>query len=243
MVNKFTAFLIGLSLLLCYNSAYAQLPGYSFRKLITVDNTQVSGTADLTNFPVLINRATDSDLISVANGGEVRSNNGYDIAFTAADGVTQLDHEIELYVATTGQYVAWVRIPTLAWNVDTDIYMYYGNSSVTTDQSTNATWDTNYKGIYHLKEDPSTAGAGGIKDATSNGNDGTDQGGMVAGDQVAGQVGGAFSFDNGAKYVDFGDVADFDFGTSNFAVSLWVKGAAADDAFVTKSQYNVPAGV
>ncbi len=63
-----------------------------------------------------------------------------------------------------------------------------------------------------------------IKDATSNSHDGEDQGGMNSGDQVAGKVGGSFSFDDGDKYIDYGDVADFDFGLSDFSVSLWVKG-------------------
>ncbi len=53
---------------------------------------------------------------------------GYDIVFVAADGSTLLDFELERHVATTGEYVAWVRIPTLDYNDDMDIYIYYGNS-------------------------------------------------------------------------------------------------------------------
>ncbi len=49
--------------------------------------------------------------------GNVKSPQGYDIIFTSdAAGNTQLDHEIEKYVAATGEIVMWVRIPTLLYN-------------------------------------------------------------------------------------------------------------------------------
>jgi hypothetical protein len=57
---------------------------------------------------------------------------------------------------------------------------------------------------------------------------------------VAGKIGGAYRFNSSAEYVDFGDVADFDFGLSDFSVSFWVKGGAADDAFLTKSASDGP---
>ena len=50
------------------NQSYAQLAGYSFKKKITIDNTKVSGTADHTDFPILIS-VTDTDLRTTGNGG------------------------------------------------------------------------------------------------------------------------------------------------------------------------------
>ena len=50
---------------------------------------------------------------------------GTDILFTAADGLTKLNHEIETYNAATGQLSAWVQIPTLSAPADTVIYVYY----------------------------------------------------------------------------------------------------------------------
>ncbi len=98
------------------NQSYAQLAGYGFKKKISIDNTKVSGTSDLTDFPMLVS-FTDADLRTVANGGSVTSSNGYDIAFTESDGVTVMDLEIEKYVATTGEYIAWIRIPTLSYEL------------------------------------------------------------------------------------------------------------------------------
>ncbi len=102
--NKFYRFII-LTAVLFFTTEilHAQLSGYEFRKLLTVDNTKVSGASSLTNFPVLFS-LTDSDLATVANGGKVLNANGYDIAFTSDDGSTQLDHELESYDATTVRF-------------------------------------------------------------------------------------------------------------------------------------------
>jgi len=126
---------------------------YVISRKITIDNTKVVGTADHTDFPVLIS-FTDADLRTIANGGNVYNTNGYDIVFTASDGTTLLDFDLEKYVATTGEYIVWVRIPTLDYDDDTDIYIHYGNASVTTDQSSTGVWDTNYQGVWHLEERP-----------------------------------------------------------------------------------------
>ena len=99
---KFNKLFIVICLLIFSGSVYAQLGGYSFKKKITTDNTKVTGTADLTDFPVLIS-FTDADLKTTANGGDVTSDNGYDIAFTCDDGFTLLDYQIEKYVSTTGE--------------------------------------------------------------------------------------------------------------------------------------------
>ncbi|MCX5999089.1 MAG: DUF2341 domain-containing protein, partial [Chloroflexi bacterium] len=58
------------------------LPGYSYRKTITIDHTQVA--ADLSGFPVLVSISSDNDLRTTGNGGYVQSSSGYDIAFTSS---------------------------------------------------------------------------------------------------------------------------------------------------------------
>jgi hypothetical protein len=94
---------------------------WMFRKEITINNAQVSGT--LTNFPVLINIA-DPNLASNAQSS------GNDIMFTAWDGKTPLNYEIEHYTSSTGSLQAWVEIPTLYSTPNDVIYMYYGNQNI-----------------------------------------------------------------------------------------------------------------
>ena len=178
--------------------------GYSYYRTITVDNTKVSGSSNLTDFPMLVG-GTYSYLKDTGNGGKVTNSNGYDIEFSSnSDGTGKLDHEIERYVNTSGEVVFWVKIPDLDYNNDTVIYMWYGNSSVTTSQeNVNETWNANHKAVYHLKEDP-TGGSPQFTDSTSNGLDGSAVGTWASGDSQPGQVGYALEFD-GADYIDTGD--------------------------------------
>src|SRR5690348_4294955 len=97
------------------------------KKQITLAHSQVSGTSDLTNFPVLIS-VTDTNLKTVGNGGYVQSSSGFDIIFTDSTETTKLDHEIESYTASSGAIIMWVRIPTLSHTADTTIYVYFNNT-------------------------------------------------------------------------------------------------------------------
>jgi hypothetical protein len=126
---------------------------YGYRKLITVDNTKVStvnGTT-LSDFPVLIS-TTDADWKSTANSGNVERSDGGDFVFTAANGTTLLDSEIESYDSVTGQLTAWVRVPTLEGARDTRIYVYYGNAAASAPGSGVGTWDSSYAGVWHLND-------------------------------------------------------------------------------------------
>jgi hypothetical protein len=108
---------------------------YSSWRQLTIDNTKVSGTSDLTNFPLLVNLSGDWLKTTTADptNGRIQNSSGYDIIFKNSSG-TQLDHEIEDYDGTNGTLVAWVRIPTLSYDTDTVIYMYYGNPCISTSQ-------------------------------------------------------------------------------------------------------------
>ena len=193
--------------------------GYGYRRKITIDNTKVSGGSNHSNFTVLISGVYDGtagepNLKDTGNGGYVQSSNGYDIIFTFDEaGNTQLDHEIEKYVAATGEIVMWVRIPTLLYNSDTIIYMWYGKSGAS-DPSTTDTWNSNYKGVWHLGES-----AGDAKDSTSNGNDGTFVGSLP--DPKDGQIGKAQDLD-GDDYISVPHSASIDLSEKSFSVSAWI---------------------
>lgn len=139
--------------------------GYAYRRTYIVDHTKVSGSADLTNYPVLF-KQTNASFKTTANSGKVTSSSGYDIIFCSDEaGSTKLDFEIEYWSATTGELVAWIEVPTLSYTVDTTIYMFYGNSGVSTaQQNKNGTWHSGFKAVYHCNE-----ASGNLADSTSTG--------------------------------------------------------------------------
>jgi hypothetical protein len=156
-----------------------------YRKRITIDSTKVD--ADLTHFPVLID-IIDPDLASWAQ------DDGGDIVFIDGSGA-KLNHEIESYDDGTGHLVAWVNVPTLSSTVNTDLYMYYGNSATSNQENAEGVWDSNFKMVHHLQE------TSGIHyDSTSNDNDGTPQGGVTQ--DATGKINGADDFDGSDDRVE-----------------------------------------
>ncbi len=162
------------------------------RNIITIDHTKVS--ADLTSFPVLIS-LTDANLKSSAKS------DGYDILFTKSDGTTKIPHEIESYTSSTGALVAWVQVPSVSSLTDTTVYMYYNNSGAANQQNVNGVWDSNYTGVWHLKENPAGT-APQMLDSTSNANSGTSAGSMIAGNQVAAKINGGLDLDGSNDYIE-----------------------------------------
>ena len=196
----------------------AQAQGsFQYRKSITINSGQVS-SGPQTNFPFLFS-TTDPNLKTVANGGHVESSSGYDIIFRGTDDTTcggagtspcTLDHEIEKYVGTTGELVAWVRVPSI--NSGTVIYIYYGDSSITSStENKNGVWDVSYKGVWHLGESGSP-----YNDSTSNANN------SIAGiypTQTSGILGNGESFNGSSNYINFGSNITI---SGSITVSQWV---------------------
>ncbi len=170
---------------------------YAYRRAITIDHTKVSNT-DQSNFPVLIS-GTYSYLATIANGGNVTSASGYDIIFTSdAGGTTTLAYERESYSPTTGAVLLWVKLPTLSHTTDTVIYMFYGNGSISSDQSSKtAVWDSNYLGVYHLGDNSANAT---VSDSTSNGNNGT-AAANTSTKTTTGELGSALNFNGSSDKV------------------------------------------
>ena len=167
---------------------------WSYRKKISINHFKVSGGSNLSNFPVLVN-ITDANLATTANGGKAASGSG-EFVFTSSDGVTVLPHEIETYSATTGQFIGWVNVTTLSVTQDTDLYLYYGGpSSGATNQNKTGTWDSNYKGVWHLPNGTTLTAL----DSTSNANNGTISGPTA----TTGQVDGGANF-SGNQTIDVG---------------------------------------
>ncbi|MFC1918178.1 DUF2341 domain-containing protein [Chloroflexota bacterium] len=183
---------------------------WQHRKKITVNSANVS--ADLNNFPVMVYLPADSDLAADAQ------DDGDDLLFTAADEVTKLSHEIESFNGTTGQLVAWVKIPSLSSTVNTDIYLYYDNASVSSQEDAANVWDSNFRMVQHLQE--TSGGTDAIVDSTSNSNNGTDTNGPTLG--ATGKINGAIGFDGSNDYISVSDDNSLDI-TGSITLEAWVK--------------------
>jgi len=84
---------------------------------------------------------------------------GDDLRFVASDQVTELDYEIERWDAAGNSWV-WVKVPDGA----TEFYLYASNPSATAASDPDATFDGDYRAVWHLKD----AAAGPYTDATAS---------------------------------------------------------------------------
>ncbi|KPJ58692.1 MAG: hypothetical protein AMJ46_13775, partial [Latescibacteria bacterium DG_63] len=176
---------------------------WSKRRKITFDN--LTQTENLTGFPVLIK--IDSSRIDYAQ----TQNQGEDIRFVDDDGTALLAHEIEEWNEAGTSYV-WVKVPQIDGSSDTDfIWMYYGHPSTPDGQNRNGVWDSNFKGVWHLKES-GTGTTDEFTDSTSNANHG--QGGKgysgYTPTQSTGQIGYGQTFDGGNDFIDMASSGWFD---------------------------------
>lgn len=193
--------------------------GYEYRRSITIQNAQVIGLANFTDFPVLIS-FTEPEFKEDGSGGHVTDLQGDDIIFTSdAAGSIQLKHEVERYTPTTGEVTMWVEVPTLDFDNDTVIYIFYGNASVTSStENISGTWDGTtegtFVGVWHMDD----------SGATNNDSAGTAQNGSVSGatPAAAGKFGPAYSFDGINDVSTVTDHADLDIQNTG-TIEAWVQ--------------------
>lgn len=215
--------LVILSLTFLTMTTQAQwLSGYYFKRAITILPNQIPNGAVLTDFPMLID-ITGSYLLNESNGGNITNSSGYDLVFSV-DNVSILDHDIIHYEGTTtGEYKAWIRVPSI--QDGTIIYMYYGNSSISSDPSTSSTWGNNYEGVWQLDND--------FYDASPYGRDGINNGSVNAG----GVIMDGQDFENADK-TDHIDVGKFNVSGNELTISSWVNlelGAPGDGQIFAKA--------
>jgi PKD repeat protein len=197
-------------------------PGmFSYGKILTIPAENVSGTGPHINFPLLVS-FKDQDLKHQSHGGRVQHIDGFDIIFTLDDCVTKLDHQVERYDGTSGELIAWVRVPNLSASQNTILQMYYGYSGILLSPSTTKTWAGNYKARYHLNQVPSS---GVTLDYTFNQNNSVAYEGNPA--RVNGKIGFAYQF-SGSDAVNLGNrIMPGTRGT----LSLWIKSNQPDNAY------------
>ena len=202
-----------------------------------------TGTSTLTDFPVLVRVPPSITLKCGPDGSAMR--------FYAADGVTELAHEIDTW-NYGGDSCVWVKLPALA--AGTTFKMSYGGeygARTTTDADV---W-TGYAGVWHLSEDGVTPP---IIDSTQNGMNGSAKAANGSG-LAAGRIGRARLTAGGRDHA-YGIVVDATNGIpqravadsldTDFTASFWMnpQGSSIGDfsyGFLIdrrKGEYNDPGG-
>lgn len=183
---------------------------FTYRRAVTINNSMVSGTSNLTNFPVLI-KVQDPTLRHIYHGGRITHYKGYDILFTLnADGTGLLKHQIDTYDPVSGTFFVWVNLPILSYSSNTTIYFFYSNYNITTDNSTDSVWSKDYVGVWHMGES--------INDFGPGGNDGTNYGTEV----ITGKIGEGRKFVRSNKdFIEIANEPKFRFDTT-MSFSMWM---------------------
>jgi len=191
------------------------LSGWGKRIILTADKDDID--AVLSNFPILLYISAlsgrNSDDISCVFDELLDDANRKKIAVTTSDGETQCYVEIEKWDDANEQAWLWVKVPSIASDADTDLYLYYDKDHAdNTDyigdpDSTPAenVWDANFKFVSHMRDDPGTSN---IRDSTNNNNDGTKKAANEPAVTTNGKIDDAQSFDGSDDEIDCGDFAD-----------------------------------
>jgi len=200
-----------------YNSSW------SYCKEIWIQSSHVD-TA-LTDYPILIYIASDSDLASDAQ------DDGDDILFALDDG-TKLSHEIEKFDGSTGELWAWVKIPSLSATSNTSIFMYYGNSGATNQENVADVWSNGYEAVWHFNE-----ASGNIIDRTGNGYNGAVVG--TPNYHQSGKVGYAIQLDeSSSEYFTLPSFGTLFSGTNDFTIMALYKSTSDSDGLGNASFYD-----
>lgn len=150
----------------------------------TVQSGQVPSTQ--TDFPVGILLSSLARLKDTSNSGHVANANGYDIRpYSDSSLSSALTYELVYYDPTSGALEMYVKVPSL--DDGYVIYLGYGDTGITTDGSSTATWDTGFKAVYHFGGTSlvltNSAQGGGL--TLTNVNTATTVGGPIVGGAVA----------------------------------------------------------
>ena len=175
------------------------------------------------NFPVLLTfDSTDTDF-----WGHCLAET--EIVITSSDGISKLKREVEKFNYASEDLQLWFKAITLSSSVDTEFYIYYGNTEAEEVDDTEV-WDSNFKMVQHMNESPANDTAGHL-DSTSNANNGTPKnfdGVATSTTNGTGQIDGADVFDGVDDYVDVGDINEIE-EIDALSVSAWVYTTVSDN--------------
>ncbi len=136
---------------------------------LVIQSSQVP--ASLTDFAVLLTDPTLPSEMFDADGANPALDGGGDIRFSSdAAGATRLSCEIVTFTTDNnpalGTAEIWVKVPSVSSSSNTSIWVWYNKAGETQPAAyaafgSESVWDANHMGVWHLNEDPSTAGVNG----------------------------------------------------------------------------------
>ncbi len=209
-----TLFIQLISVLIAPSSVYASSwwnNNYQDRTQIVFNNS--ASSENLLNFPVMVHLTGSNFDFNKAQSL------GQDLRFIDSDNSTQLNYEIEKYDPANQQAVIWVRVPQVDASSNTDsIYMYYNNPQAQDNQSAVGVWNSNYVGVWHMKETSGVTNS----DSTSNANNLTKVSATSPNPTSSGQMDGAQTFNGSTDFDDVADNSSFNL-TNQMTLEGWVK--------------------
>ena len=179
----------------------------SFNKTITISNSLSTLTNYQTNFTL--------DTASLIAAGKMRSDCG-DLRVKDSDGTTDIPYWIDSG-CNTGTTKVWTKIPSIP-NGSKNIYVTYGDTSLTTTSSVANTFDGQISGLISSWNLDEASGTNAAADTSGNGYDATAN---STTDVVSGRTNNARSFNGTSDYVSL--PAATKTGLTTFSLDLWIK--------------------
>jgi hypothetical protein len=190
--------------------------GWTKKCPLVIDADQVSGTANLTDFPVLLTEVNFPSTIF-----DNTQTTGADLRFTSdSAGTTELAFEVVTWDTTDDKAEVWVKVPTVDYDDDTTFYVWYGNAeatayAVTDTYGRNAVW-SDYLAVWHLTNANDSSASG--YNLTASASAPTSTAGLIGSATT-----GAYDFEASTKQY-FTNTSTPNLGiTTAETVSLWFK--------------------
>ena len=142
--------------------AQSWLSGWSYRVEITIDSDKID--AALADFPVLLYLSTSSGIghDDVSFVFDELGAEKLKLAVTTGDGTTECYVEIEKWDSANKEAWLWVKVPNIASDTDTTLYLYYDRTqpdNTTWVGETGTTpaknvWNSDFVGVWHNRDGP-----------------------------------------------------------------------------------------
>lgn len=177
--------------------------GWGRQCAITVQSSQID--AALTDWTAVLSSQLPSEMLDTSSGNSALDGGG-DIRFSSDEsGSQQLACDVRAFHPAAGGVGAYadiaVKLPSVSDSANTTFYIWYKKAGETQPTAADTygqynAYDSHYKAVYTLNEDPDTGGAGDIKDRTVNQLHATADAGMTGSNYVDGVIHKGHTFIN-----------------------------------------------